>query len=210
MQDCAYLIGACPLPPNTPYDYPRVIHRKDSGKVCCSHHRTIAPMPTLDEYAPLAPFDLTELVKAANSILRERPHLQVQERTVRFYMAKGLLPPHLGAPKNARYSMDHLRILVSIRNWSEEGDSLEAIRSKLYGTEPGSEPLTLASPRTRKRNRDTESLEGLDEDVVRTVTKFNLGYGATLEISAHRSLNTELERVISRLQQIQQKIDNIT
>lgn len=167
-------------------------------------------MPTLDEYAPLAPFDLTELVKAANSILRERPHLQVQERTIRFYMAKGLLPPHLGAPKNARYSMDHLRTLVSIRKWSDEGDSLDVIRQKLSGAEHGGEPLTLASPRTRKRTREIESLEGLDEDVVRAVTKFNLGYGASLEISAQRNLTIELERVISRLQEIKQKIDHTT
>lgn len=55
-----------------------------------------------------------------------------------------------------------------------------------------------------------ESLEGLDEDVVRTVTKFNLGYGATLEISSQRNLTTELERVISRLQEIKRKIDHTT
>lgn len=90
-------------------------------------------MPTVDDYAPLAPFTMEELVRAVNSIFRDRRRLQIQPRTVRFYISKGLLPPPSGGPKFARYGVEHLKRLVSIRTWLDEGVSLEEAQMRLGG-----------------------------------------------------------------------------
>jgi DNA-binding transcriptional MerR regulator len=83
-------------------------------------------MPTLQEYGALAPFSLDELVDAVNSVLRERPHLQVSKRTARYYVQVGVLPPPQGSPKYARYSMDHLIRLVGARVLVDRGATLQA------------------------------------------------------------------------------------
>lgn len=94
-------------------------------------------MPTVDDYAPLAPFTLDELVSAANSILRDRPSLKIQGRTVRYYIANGLLPPPSGGPKFARYSIDHLRRIVGIRMGQDSGLKLqEAAQAETFASMP--------------------------------------------------------------------------
>lgn len=82
-------------------------------------------MPGLDAYTALAPFQIEELVDAANSILRDRPRLALSKRTVRYYVAQGVLPAPRGAPKFARYGMEHLARIVGARVLQDEGRSLE-------------------------------------------------------------------------------------
>jgi DNA-binding transcriptional MerR regulator len=82
-------------------------------------------MPKLQSYAQLVPFSLEELVTAVNSVLRDRPRLAVQARTVRYYIGKGVLPPPGGSPKFARYDMPHLLGIVAIRCLQDLGMSLE-------------------------------------------------------------------------------------
>lgn len=81
-------------------------------------------MPTADDYEPLAPFTIDELVGAVNSVLRDRPHLHIQVRTVRYYIAKGLIRPPSGSPKFARYGMEHLRGILDLRAKLNEGSRL--------------------------------------------------------------------------------------
>ena len=88
-------------------------------------------MPGLDAYAALAPFQIEELVDAANSILRDRPRLRVSKRTVRYYVSQGVLPAPRGAPKFARYGMEHLAKLVGARAMQDEGQSLEEVGEAL-------------------------------------------------------------------------------
>jgi DNA-binding transcriptional MerR regulator len=88
-------------------------------------------MPSVDDYDGLEPFTLDQLVDAANSVLRGQPGNQVQERTVRYYISEGLLPRPSGGPKFARYTMEHLRRLVAIRQWLDQGVSLAEASERL-------------------------------------------------------------------------------
>jgi DNA-binding transcriptional MerR regulator len=91
-------------------------------------------MPPLVSYAKVAPFGIEELVESANSVLRHRPRLQTTIRTVRFYASRSLLPKPSGAPKLARYGMEHLGRLVAIRCLQDQGVSLEDIADQLDQT----------------------------------------------------------------------------
>jgi DNA-binding transcriptional MerR regulator len=82
-------------------------------------------MPQLSDYAKLTPFTLDELVGAVNSVLRNRPRLQIQGRTIRYYISKGVLPPPGGGPKFARYELEHLLGAVAIRCLQDQGMDLD-------------------------------------------------------------------------------------
>lgn len=101
-------------------------------------------MPGLDAYAALAPFQIEELVDAANSILRDRPRLRVSKRTVRYYVSQGVLPAPRGAPKFARYGMEHLAKLVGARAMQDEGQSLEEVGEALRQAFRGGEASGVA------------------------------------------------------------------
>lgn len=51
----------------------------------------------------------------------------VPERSIRFYIQKGLLPRPHGGTRGAFYTEDHLAELLRIRQWQEAGLSLDAI-----------------------------------------------------------------------------------
>lgn len=51
----------------------------------------------------------------------------VTERSIRFYIQKGLLPRPLGGTRAAHYTEAHLADLLRIREWQAAGLSLEAI-----------------------------------------------------------------------------------
>ena len=77
-------------------------------------------------------FDLKELSEAA----------QVTERTVRYYIAEGLLPPPLGVRSQSRYTTEHLERLHLIQRLKEQDFSLRQIKALLEGkTATGIMPL---------------------------------------------------------------------
>lgn len=88
-------------------------------------------MPELEKYRRLAPFSARELLGAANSLLRSKPGLEISERTLRYYISEGLLPPPEGPTKLARYSFGHLVGLVAVRFLQDHGISLGRIRDEL-------------------------------------------------------------------------------
>lgn len=51
----------------------------------------------------------------------------VTERSIRFYIQKGLLPRPVGGTRAAHYTEAHLADLLRIREWQAAGLSLEAI-----------------------------------------------------------------------------------
>lgn len=51
----------------------------------------------------------------------------VPERSIRFYIQKGLLPRPEGGTRGAFYTEDHLAELLRIRQWQDVGLSLDAI-----------------------------------------------------------------------------------
>jgi DNA-binding transcriptional MerR regulator len=160
-------------------------------------------VPTLDDYAPLAPFTLEELVGAANAILRDRPRLNISERTVRYYISNGLLPPPSGGPKYARYGIEHLLRIVSIRQWLDSGLTLEQSTEKIGLGEHGGETEThqrRQSPRIQEErvplfsNRQTPS--------ERTVRRIKLTEESVLEVVADIDLASELTRAQKAIQML--------
>lgn len=87
-------------------------------------------MDLLRRYQNLGPFTIDELVSAVNSVLRDRPDLGVTKRTIRFYVAEGIIPPPIGAPKFARYPFVSLLTIVAIRRLQDQGDKLEIAQKR--------------------------------------------------------------------------------
>jgi DNA-binding transcriptional MerR regulator len=97
------------------------------------------PLRTLREYRTLAPWSLRDLAALAGSILdasgifplnvsaRARP----TERTIRYYVAQGLVSPPEGRGTSATYSYRHLLQVLAIKLRQMEGATLEAITKDL-------------------------------------------------------------------------------
>src|ERR671917_156893 len=93
------------------------------------------PLTTLREYRALAPWGLRDLAALAGGILdasgvvpvnaaaRARP----SERTIRFYVARGLVSPPDGRGTAAVYSYRHLLQVLAIKLRQMEGATLEAM-----------------------------------------------------------------------------------
>src|SRR5215212_1204262 len=102
-------------------------------------HAPPDPLTTLREYRALAPWGLRDLAALAGGILdasgvvpvnaaaRARP----SERTIRFYVARGLVSPPEGRGTAATYSYRHLLQVLAIKLRQMEGATLEAITKDL-------------------------------------------------------------------------------
>ncbi len=99
------------------------------------------PLVTLREYRALAPWGLRDLaalsagvldasgVVPLNAAARARP----SERTIRFYVARGLVSPPDGRGTAAVYSYRHLLQVLAIKLRQMEGATLEAVTRELAG-----------------------------------------------------------------------------
>lgn len=99
------------------------------------------PLATLREYRGLAPWGLRDLAALAaglldasgvvpvNAAARARP----SERTIRFYVARGLVSPPDGRGTAAVYSYRHLLQVLAIKLRQMEGATLEAMSKELEG-----------------------------------------------------------------------------
>ncbi|HRI43123.1 MAG TPA: helix-turn-helix domain-containing protein [Fimbriimonadaceae bacterium] len=153
-------------------------------------------MPTIDDYAPYAPFTIEELVRALNSIFRDRRRLHVQARTVRYYISKGLLPPPSGGPKFARYSLEHLKRLVAIRTWLDEGISLEEAMVRLGGQPLPNAPVAKRSPVLRVE--EPKAYYGND----RVVRRIQLSPTCVLEVDASADLREQIRAILPILEKM--------
>jgi len=77
-----------------------------------------------------APMTLAELSDASG----------VPPRTLRFYIARGLLPGPTKAGRGATYTDDHLRRIEQIKKWQAEGRMLSEIGRELSGPPDAVEP----------------------------------------------------------------------
>ena len=59
----------------------------------------------------------------------------VNRRTVRYYIQLGLLDPPVGQTRAAHYTWRHLKQLLEVRGYTEQGFSLERIGSLVRGEE---------------------------------------------------------------------------
>ncbi len=170
---------------------------------CRKHVVLTRLVPTVDEYAPLAPYTLAELVVAVNAILRDRPRLKTSERTVRYYISNGLLPPPSGGPKYARYGIEHLRRIVSIRQWLDDGLTLEQAAEKIELGEHGGETETHQRRHSsRVKDMPPPSSSPVQGIAKRTVRRINLTEHSILEISVEVDLNRELPRIDRAIQKL--------
>ncbi len=99
------------------------------------------PLATLREYRALAPWGLRDLAALAGGILdasgvvpvnaaaRARP----SERTIRFYVARGLVSPPDGRGTAAVYSYRHLLQVLAIKLRQMEGATLESMVKEFGG-----------------------------------------------------------------------------
>ena len=54
------------------------------------------------------------------------------ERTVRFYIDQGLVPPALGKGRSRYYTPDHLQLLERVKTLREQKLSIEEVRQRLH------------------------------------------------------------------------------
>ena len=79
----------------------------------------------------------------------------VPTRTVRFYIAQGLLDRPFGAKRGAWYEDRHLQQLLLIRRWTDAGLSLERVRELLSGAPDDPAPRRAARRCPARRWRMT-------------------------------------------------------
>jgi DNA-binding transcriptional MerR regulator len=84
-----------------------------------------------------ASYSLDELVREAD----------VTQRTIRYYIAEGLLPPPDSAGRNARYSQEHLDRLRLIGQMKQAYLPLKEIRARLAAMSPEEIRNAIAPPR---------------------------------------------------------------
>ena len=93
------------------------------------------PLSVLREYGPLAPWGLRDLAALATAILdasgivpiNAASRAQPSERTIRFYVARGLVSPPEGRGTAAVYTYKHLLQVLAIKLRQMEGATLDTI-----------------------------------------------------------------------------------
>ncbi|MEZ0324639.1 MAG: MerR family transcriptional regulator [Fimbriimonas sp.] len=161
-------------------------------------------MPTIASYAKLAPFSLEELVSAVNSVLRDRPALAVQARTIRYYVSKGVIPPPGGSPKFARYDLPHLIGVVATRVLQDQGVSLEAARAQVSNLSIEEVQAMIERPaRVRVSEQIVADYMHRPSTEPTTVTRLQLGHDLVLEIPANLDQALALELAAAAIREIQ-------
>jgi hypothetical protein len=97
--------------------------------------RSNDPLITLREYRQLAPWNLRDLATVTGAILEAsgiRPinavaNARPNERTIRFYVTRGLVTPPDGRGTAATYTYRHLLQVLSIKLRQMEGATLKDI-----------------------------------------------------------------------------------
>ncbi len=100
------------------------------------------PLATLREYRHLAPWNLHDMVALAAAILDAASVAPVNaaasarpnERTVRFYVTRGLVTPPDGRGTAATYGYRHLLQILGIKLRQMEGGTLDQIATELQQT----------------------------------------------------------------------------
>ncbi len=97
------------------------------------------PLHTLREYRSLAPWNLRDLAALVGAVLdasaitpiNAAARAQPSERTIRFYVTKGLVSPPEGRGTAATYSYRHFLQLLCIKLRQMEGATLAAITKEM-------------------------------------------------------------------------------
>lgn len=176
------------------------------------------PLATLREYRSLAPWSLRDVAVLAGAILETSGVFPVNaaararptERTIRFYVAKGLVSPPEGRGTAAVYAYRHLLQVLAIKLRQMEGATLGTIMKELGDTGgdiierriagqlgprlPLPDQLPLGPPSGEPRGRVSRVTHAwrerpdAGETAVRTCRRLILGQGVELLIEAQHPL----------------------
>ena len=94
---------------------------------------TAAPLVTLRRHAADAPWTVAELATLTDRLLDAagvRPARATTDRTVRFYVTKGVVQVPFGRGPGSGWGYPHLIELLAARLAQHDGESLEAIASR--------------------------------------------------------------------------------
>jgi DNA-binding transcriptional MerR regulator len=114
--------------------------------------------------------------------------VEMNKRTVRYYIQKGLVNRPVGIGKGAFYNRRHLEQLLSIRKWKTAGLSLERIQDILAGEKDGGASDKPVPPPLGKK-----------QGAVEVWSHLYVGDGIELNIEPRRAgLSPEQVRVLFR------------
>jgi DNA-binding transcriptional MerR regulator len=82
--------------------------------------------------------------------------IEMNKRTVRYYIQKGLVDRPEGVGKGAFYSHTHLEQLLAIRKWKAAGLSLDRIQDILVGEKEGATDDQPVPPPLPKKQGEVE------------------------------------------------------
>ena len=96
------------------------------------------PLDVLRGYQDLAPWNLHGLAAVTGAILQASRVTPINaaastmpsERTIRFYVTRGIVNPPQGRGTAATYSYRHLLQVLAVKLGQMDGDTLDAIRSR--------------------------------------------------------------------------------
>jgi DNA-binding transcriptional MerR regulator len=118
--------------------------------------RRARPLILDDELLPeIFPLTMTPLVSRISVMKNEAKKFSIDEicalvemnkRTVRYYIQKGLVDRPEGVGKGAFYRHAHLEQLLAIRKWKTAGLSLERIQDILAGEKEGGDDRPVPPP----------------------------------------------------------------
>jgi len=77
--------------------------------------------------------------------------LEMQKRTIRYYIQQGLVDRPQGTGKGSSYSHHHLEQLLAVRKWKDAGLSLERIQELLCEQNPDPESGRIVPPPRPRR-----------------------------------------------------------
>jgi DNA-binding transcriptional MerR regulator len=103
--------------------------------------------------------------------------VQLDKRTIRYYMQLGLVPHPTGETRAARYGETHVERLLQVRKWRDAGLSLERIAELLDGSP---DPL----PRRPRRGE------------IEVRSHITVGPGVEIQIAPNAGLTPEQTRAL--------------
>ena len=114
--------------------------------------------------------------------------VEMNKRTVRYYIQRGLVDRPEGVGKGASYSQVHLEQLLTIRKWKAAGLSLERIEDILTSEKDGGQDKKPVPPPLPKK-----------QGMVEVWSHMTVGDGVEVQIEPRRAgLNPEQVRALFR------------
>ena len=161
------------------------------------------PIKQLTHHKQLAPYHIDDLLVAANDVLRAAGLEEVQRRTLRFYILKGIVSRPIGSPKFARYEYGHLLRLVGARSAQDQGVKLDQIK-ELFDSAGKSESKLQVSVLEFLNRRPGRfgRLQVAEERGEATMKQIKLGKDLSLYIPKGASQKEELEKALAEIKKL--------